>query len=101
MLGRFCGLHERHIDVVERLHRLGSGASLGDVTVELTSHNPLGGPDTINQLVDVHSGGEAHVFHHVEQVFSGGHTGGTAVAAVRATAKSADGAIQFQCVIRA
>ena len=71
------------------------------MTVELATHDSLGGPDTIDQLVDVHAGGDPHVVHHVEQVLGGGHARGTAVAAVGAAAEPADGAVKFQCVVGA
>ena len=71
------------------------------MAVELAADDALGGPYAVDELVDVHAGGDTHILHHVEQVFGGSHAGGTAVAAVGAAAEAADGAVQLKGILGA
>ena len=70
------------------------------MAVKLAADDAFRRPDAVDELVDVHPGIDAHILHHMQQVFGGGHAGGPPVAAVGAAAEPADGAVQFQRVVR-
>ena len=100
--GLFQGFHEGHIDVVEvAAASAGARAGFGNMAVEFAANDALGSPDAVDELVDVHAGGDTHILHHMEEVLGGGHSGGAAVAAVGAAAEAADGAVQVKGILRA
>ena len=90
-------LDERHVHGIQPVVAR-TGAGLGHAAIQRMADDLLGLPHDVDQRVEIHPSGDAHVLEHVHQVFGGDHHGCPTIAAVRAAAHAADRGLQRQHV---
>src|SRR6266852_1754649 len=60
----------------------------------------LAHPDTLDELVQIHAGLNAHTVQHVHDILGGRHAGGLTIAAVGTPTHTANGALNAQRIVR-
>ena len=97
VLGLLHGLDEGGVHVVQLVVG-GPGASLGDVPVQGPTDDLFAHPDAVDELVDIYARIDAHIIHHVEDIFAGRLAGCPPGAAVGAASEAADASVDIQGV---